>query len=247
MIQYWLCYGKQDKWQAAFGYKKWGVKTLAINGKISSPAHDWERVKYGDILIFLLGNNQLYGYGSVTGKSDTEDESIWPDERLEDKVIYDRRIDIKFTVTVPQGEFAVPIENLEAPFHAGLSELSKEQAQRAIAVMKKEWKIEDDPKESDNLSEDEVRQVNEKLSMESKTKTSSNWISNTLNLILGIIGFVLSVFIELIILFFKGIAFLFTGGQYGQYMWGKSCPKCFIRRIEIDRECCGRCYKKYFG
>lgn len=141
MIQYWLCYGKQDKWQAALEYSKWGVKELATNGKISSPARDWERVQNDDVLIFLLGDSLLYGYGIVTGKSDKEIERIWPDEVAEKKVIYNRRLDVAFTEACTSDRSPVPIETMEAPGHAGLSEISEQEAQRAMSEMNSVWNI----------------------------------------------------------------------------------------------------------
>jgi len=89
---YWLAFGKPEQWASALAYSRWGVKEMAQNGAISSPARDWDRVKKGDIIIFVTKNTGVRGWGIIEGKDKEDTRWLWPDEVDAKAVIYKRRL-----------------------------------------------------------------------------------------------------------------------------------------------------------
>lgn len=139
MTQYWLCYGRKDKWEGTLNHNKWGVVELAVNGRVSGPAQDWERVTPGDFAIFMMGRDRYYGWGVVTDKSDQETEPIWPDELKEQKVIYNRRFSVSFIAHITKDREVVELPLLNPPGGAGLSVIAENEALQVIDLMKKQW------------------------------------------------------------------------------------------------------------
>lgn len=128
MVNYWILTGSLKNWDRGISDTVWGCKPEL--------KERWNKLQVGDVLFFYVSSpiSGIVGLGKVTKKFEAS-SPLWPDEIIENKIIYPYRFEFKIDYVLPKSEWkekGIKIKDLNIPFRAGINLFTNEEVIKTL-------------------------------------------------------------------------------------------------------------------